>query len=87
MIPRSTTRRQVPGTIPIAVPEHDDEPVDPVEPVFDPLLTTAGKADNPTCPLDLPSTIGLSGLDRSDQTNGPAPCAAGRAANVVQSSR
>ena len=62
-----------PGTIPIAVPEHDDEPVDPVEPVFDPLLTTAGKADNPTCPLDLPSTIGLSGLDRSDQTNGPAP--------------
>ncbi len=62
-----------PGTIPIAVPEHDDEPVDAIEPVFDPLLTTAGNADDPTGPLNLPSTIGLSGPDRPDQANGPAP--------------
>jgi eukaryotic-like serine/threonine-protein kinase len=55
-----------------AISEHDDMTVDPVEPMVDPLLTTAGNADDLTGPIDLPSTIGPSGKDQAAQPDGQA---------------
>jgi WD40 repeat protein/tRNA A-37 threonylcarbamoyl transferase component Bud32 len=52
---------------PVAISENDGDTVNPSEPIIDPLLTTAGNADDPTSPIDLPSTAGMSGKTDADQ--------------------
>jgi len=70
--PETNAKAAAPGAAPSAVSEHDHETVDPVEPIVDPLLTTAGNTDDPTGPLDLPSTAGMSGKTHADQLEGLA---------------
>jgi eukaryotic-like serine/threonine-protein kinase len=60
-----------PSAAPAAISECGSETVDLVKPLVDPLLTTAGNGDDATAPIDLPSTIGVSGTNPADQTDGP----------------